>query len=486
MPGVVDTLSETEQPEIASELSDSMGLAIVWSAEEPDRVGEVALVPGGNPGPFQLLGRGGPGADDGAARLAFARMRGSQVEPRPPLENRRLSRVQLQVRVIGDGVLQVDNVGRLRLEHGGVEPTRLVVRAGDTLQLGRQLLFLVVRRRVPAQAGPESDGPEDFPFGTPDAHGMVGESEAAWALRKRIAFVGPRHGHVLIVGPSGTGKELVARAVHAASPRAGRALVARNAATLPDGIVDAELFGNARSYPNVGAPERSGLVGDADGTSLFLDEFGELPVAIQAHLLRVLDSGEYQRLGDTRMRSSDLRLVAATNRSPSAIKDDVLARMTFRIVVPGLDARMEDVPLLARHLVKQILSDDQALARRFRALPSLSVAFVRNLLALEYVTHTRELEAILWRALEKGQGDVLESPPGVFAPVADGGPEPTRRTDAPASADDRATAEAIQRCLDAHNGVLEDAWRALGLSSRHALARLVRKHGIEIRKRARP
>jgi two-component system nitrogen regulation response regulator GlnG/two-component system response regulator HydG len=486
MPGATDTLSETQHPEIASELSDSMGIAIAWSAEEPDRVGEVALVPGGEPGPVQILGRGGPDADDNAARLAFARMRGSRVEPRPPLENPRLSRAQLRIRVIGDGALELENVGRLGLEQGGVETTRAIVRPGDMFQLGRQLLFVVVRRSVPQRVPEGACRPRDFPFGAADADGMVGESAAVWALRERIAFVGPRRGHVLIVGPSGTGKELVARAVHAASPRAGRDLVARNAPTIPEGIVDAELFGNARNYPNVGAPERSGLVGEADGTSLFLDEFGELPVSIQAHLLRVLDSGEYQRLGETRMRTSDLRLIAATNRPTSALKDDLLARLAFRIEVPGLDARKEDVPLLARHLVKRILAGDPALARRFPAPLALSAGFVRDLLAVTYTTNARELEAVLWRALERHPGgDVLEPAPDWRAPSRDRNADPVYGSDGRPGADEGFTAEAIQRCLDAHNGVLEDTWRELGLSSRHALARLVRKLGVEIRKRPR-
>jgi two-component system nitrogen regulation response regulator GlnG/two-component system response regulator HydG len=464
-----------------------MGLAIMWSAAVADRVGEVALVPHGDPGPIQILGRGGAGADDTASRLAFARIRGAQITPRPPLENRRLSRVQLHVQAAGDGVLRVENVGRLRLEHRGVETAHALARAGDTLQLGRQLLLLVVRRGVLQNSVEQSRRLDDFPFGTADRDGIVGESAAAWALRGRIAFVGPRHGHVLIVGPSGTGKELVARAIHAASPRAHRPIVARNAPTLPDGIVDAELFGNVRNYPNMGAPERPGLVGDADGTSLLLDEFGDFPLAAQAHLLRLLDSGEYQRLGETRMRASDLRLIAATNRPISALRDDILGRMVFRIEVPGLDARKEDVPLLARHLVMRILADDRALAQRFPRPPAMSLRFVQDLLTSRYTTHTRQLDAILWRALEASRGEFLELPTGtLLASTSDAEQEAPYRSEAPANGKDSATAETLQRCLDAHNGVLENAWRELGLSSRHALTRLVRKHRIEIRKRPKP
>src|SRR5690348_15490748 len=129
-----------------------------------------------------------------------------------------------------------------------------------------------------------------------------------------------RPGHVLLTGASGTGKELAARAIHALSKRSGQRLVARNAATLPESLIDAELFGNAKNYPNPGMAERAGLVGQADGSTLFLDEIAELPSSSQAHLLRVLDDGEYHRLGDGLARRSDFRLVAATNRDVSSLK----------------------------------------------------------------------------------------------------------------------------------------------------------------------
>ncbi len=136
-----------------------------------------------------------------------------------------------------------------------------------------------------------------------------------WQMRERIAFAANAGKHVLLHGESGTGKELAARALHALSSRAGKPFVSRNAATLPSGLIDAELFGSARNYPNAGMPERAGLVGQADGGTLFLDEIAEIPAEQQAHLLRVLDAdGEYQRLGEATTRRSDLVLVGATNR----------------------------------------------------------------------------------------------------------------------------------------------------------------------------
>ena len=282
----------------------------------------------------------------------------------------------------------------------------------------------------------------------------------------------------------------MARAIHAASPRAAHPIVSRNAATLPEGIVDAELFGNARNYPNVGAPERPGLIGAADGTTLFLDEFGELPRAVQVHLLRVLDQGEYQRLGESRLSQSDLRLIAATNRPPSVLKEDVLARLTFRIEVPDFHARKEDVPLLARHLLRRILSRDAELAVSRASCDAEGPPRCRwPSSATSWSTPIRRTRASSrpfcgepWRrgATCSNRCATKErrarpspraglAPDHLFCSARPGGP----------------TVAGPQRCLDAHNGVIEDAWRDLGLSSRHALTRLIRKHGIEVRKRLR-
>jgi DNA-binding NtrC family response regulator len=372
----------------------------------------------------------------------------------------------------------------LRLARRSSAATTLVAAPGDVLELGSQLVLLVVAR---ARATPRARTPL-FPFGAVDAHGIVGESPAAWALRDAIAFVGPRDGHVLVHGASGTGKELVARALHATSSRAGGPLVARNAATFPESLIDAELFGNVRNYPNTGSPERPGLIGEADRGTLFLDEFAELPTAMQAHLLRVLDSGEYQRLGDARVRRSSFRLVAATNRPLAALKHDLMARLTHRIDVPDLGSRREDVPLVARHLLRRIGEEDPDAGARWLdadGQPRFGVSFVRAIVEHDFTTNVRELEAMLWRALRASRGDRLEAAAedvaaSRVAPAA--GPDTATTREDPAG---DPTAVRIQACLDENNGALEATWRALGLPSRHALARLVKKHGLEVRRRPR-
>jgi DNA-binding NtrC family response regulator len=293
-------------------------------------------------------------------------------------------------------------------------------------------------------------------------------------------------------GESGTGKELVARALHASSERAARTLVSRNAATLPEGLLDAELFGNIKNYPNPGTPERAGLVGEADGSTLFLDEIGEISQAAQAHLLRVLDSGEYHRLGESKTRTSHLRLIGATNRPESALKHDLAARFVFRIDVPSLNERRQDIPLLAVHLLRQIAKRDDSIATRFFEgdTPRLSLTFVRYLLRHSYTTHIRELSRLLWQALSESQGDKIRAPAGFGERVVDVAgeiPDPVGLDAAPGAIELPAglSPETIQACLDAQNGVIEDAWRPLGLSSRHALSRLIKKYGIEIRRKTR-
>ncbi|MDB4996888.1 MAG: Response regulator of zinc sigma-54-dependent two-component system, partial [Myxococcaceae bacterium] len=360
-PTTLTTLTTRTGERVATseETEHALGLVIAWSFDEPHRIGEVALVPAER---TLVLGRGEPG--DGADALAFVRQRPGLTEATAPLTSPRISRQQLRVRATGDA-LAVSNIGRCRLTVRGEEIAETEVRPGDVLELGSELVLLCVVRSL--ALAPLSNAYPAFPFGRADSYGLVGESPEAWRLREVLAFVARRSGHVLVRGASGTGKELVARALHALSSRASRPLVARNAATFPEGLIDAELFGTAKNYPNAGMEARAGLIGEADGSTLLLDEFAELPAAQQTHVLRVLDAGEYTRLGEARMRTSDFRLVAATNREESALKHDVLARLTFRIQVPDLNARREDVPLLAVHLLRRIAKKDPEAVARFFA-----------------------------------------------------------------------------------------------------------------------
>jgi len=458
-----------------------LALALAWCRDEPWRAGEVLLIPAEPAHTIVRFGRGAalPGQPP---KGLFGQLRPGHWLPSEPLATPALSRYQLAIEAVGGDRLLVRNEGRCPLLRNDTTVTSTELAPGDVIQLGNQLLLLCVLRQVGLPARHETAA---FPFGAPDAQGLVGESDAAWELRRQIAAVAPRPGHVLIDGASGTGKELVAQALHALSPRAARPLVARNAATLPEALIDAELFGNAKNYPNPGMSDRAGLIGEARDSTLFLDEIAELPHAAQSHLLRVLDAGEYQRLGETTARASDFRLVAATNRSPAAIKHDLLARFTFRLSVPDLNARREDVPLLVRHLLHQGARAGELPAEFTSpgAGPDGRTAplwLMRQLLEHRYETNVRELRALLWQAITRPRRAAPGERPLDGQPASKGA---RAKTSAVPGKPDAPSAEQVQRCLDENNGSIEQAWRALGLSSRFALLRLIKRYDIEVRRR---
>ncbi len=436
-----------------------LGLMIAWSASEPARVGEVALVPGG--GRPHVVGRGESIGDE-PTRLRFARIRpGGSVET-PLLAGRESSRRQLMVRE-QRGKLEIERLGPA-LKLNGIGIDKAALEPGDCVTIERQLILICVERSRDVALR----DPATFPFGSPDPFGMVGESPAAWLLRGHVAFCAARDEHVLLLGPSGAGKELVARALHALSSRKSGRLVARNAATLPAGIIDAELFGNARNYPNAGMRERAGLVGEADGGTLLLDEIGDLPEELQAHLLRLMDRGEYHRLGDDRPRTASLRLIGATNRGEESLKHDLAARFRLRIKLEGLAGRREDIPLLARSILKAQAVADPTLADRFfdNGEPRIDPDLMEALLDHEYTTHVRELERLLISAIATSRQRFVALTTEVTAELT------SRRRRTP----DRAEIEAA---LARAEGNVSEAWKALGLSSRDALNRLIKKLGIE-------
>jgi two-component system response regulator HydG len=452
-------------------------LVLAWSAEEPLRVGEIAMLPEGG---VHVFGRGD--GDAGETRVRFFRQRPGSLEPGPAIAGAGLSRRQLSV-IARDGNLEIECIGQCELRVNGVAHQRAVVRPGDTIHLRRQVVLVFVRRAVLIPKGRHFPKESWGAFGEPDAQGIIGESPTTWLLREHLGFVAKAATHALLVGASGTGKELAARAIHAMSGRAGKPWVARNAATLPAGLIDAELFGNAKNYPNAGMPERPGLIGQADGGTLFLDEIAELPAEQQAHLLRVLDmGGEYQRLGESITRRSDFRLVGATNRDASALKHDLRARLTSLVELSPLSARREDIPLLARHLLISAATRSPDVAGRFvekdargRALPRFTPAFVESILRQELETNTRELEAVLWKAMSEATGSDIGAPSGR---PSESSSSPTRPLKVAVRPPAEPSLEQIRGALSGAGGSIEKAARALGVS-RFALYRLMKKHGLK-------
>ena len=439
-----------------------LALAIAWSSD-PERTGEVALFPRDDR-ETRVLGRG----ETEGPRVIFHRQRPGSITAEKPLEGAALSRRQLTFRVRPEG-LHVERVGRCPMRVNGNELDRALVVPGDVVTCVGQLVLVCITR--PSGALPAC---EFFPrsampaFGKADELGIVGESQETWALRDRLAFAGTLDGHVLVVGESGSGKELAARAVHMLSHRRSKRFLARNAATLPPGLVDAELFGNVKNYPNPGMPERPGLVGEADGGTLFLDEVGELPQELQAHLLRMLDrGGEYQRLGEAKTLRANVRFVGATNRSMDTLKHDLLARFSVRVEVPPLSLRREDVPLLARHLVAKLEAENPALAKRIAAKP-LSAALVEDLVRRDPPGNVRGIETM-----------IVES----FAPrgprAADPTPPPRAVAPPPVPSAVVPTEEEVRAAIAKHGREGREASRALGLGSRYDLLRLMKRYGIE-------
>ncbi|MFM7107786.1 MAG: sigma-54-dependent transcriptional regulator [Planctomycetaceae bacterium] len=229
---------------------------------------------------------------------------------------------------------------------------------------------------------------------------LVGDSPALDQVRRLIARVAASEATVLVRGETGTGKELVARAIHEGSGRAGGPLVAVNCGALPENLVESELFGHRRGAFTGADEHRAGLFEVADGGTLFLDEIGELPRHLQSRLLRVLESGEVRRVGDNQPITVDVRVVCATHRpleemvAAGEFREDLLFRVnTFEIAIPPLRDRREDIPGLVRHFVRQARPQTPAQAEVVE--PAVEAA----LAAHHWPGNVRELANVVEHAL---------------------------------------------------------------------------------------
>ena len=237
---------------------------------------------------------------------------------------------------------------------------------------------------------------------------LVGQSPALGVVARQIDLVAPTDSSVLILGESGTGKELIAREIHRRSRRAAQPLIKVNCAAVPRDLYESEFFGHAKGAFTGALRERAGRFELADGGTLFLDEIGEIPIDLQAKLLRVLQEGELERVGDERTRKVNVRVVAATNRNLKAeaeagrFRQDLYYRLSvFPVELPPLRKRIEDVPLLADHFLE--LS-----ARKLgRPKPRLNLANVQQLQRYHWPGNVRELQHVIERAMITATGGRL-------------------------------------------------------------------------------
>jgi len=246
---------------------------------------------------------------------------------------------------------------------------------------------------------------------------MVGASPRFRELTERIQLVASTSATVMITGETGTGKELVARAIHELSPRSSRPLVKVNCAAISAGLVESELFGHVKGAFTGATERRVGRFEYADGGTLFLDEVTELPLEMQAKLLRVLQEQEFEPVGSNRTIKVDVRLIAATNRNLAALVQEGKLRMDlyYRLLVvpvevPPLRERRDDIPLLASHFVRRV-------SRQYgRHVEKISEGMLRELVAYDWPGNIRELENFLARAIVLCPGDTLDMPLNMAEP----------------------------------------------------------------------
>ena len=339
--------------------------------------------------------------------------------------------------------------------------------------LDRALVRRRLARRRPA--------PADLVAGTEEPEGLalVGHSPAIIEVMKTLARVAPSQASVLVLGETGTGKELVARTIHRYSERSTRRFVAVNCSALAEGLLESELFGHVRGAFTGAAVSRPGLFREADKGTLFLDEIGDISPALQARLLRALQEHEIVPVGSETTVKVDVRVIAATHRDLTELvrqgrfREDLYYRLdVVTLRLPPLRERRQDIPLLVDHFLRALSS------RHGRGPVALDPEALRRLLAYDWPGNIRELQNVLERALLLAEQGVIgpEHLATTVRPTAAALPD----TPSPVTALrglEEVEREHVIRVLAATGGNREESSRILGIS-RRTLTRMIQRWGL--------
>ncbi len=376
--------------------------------------------------------------------------------------------------------------------HGNVETAVTAVRNGadDFLQkplsLERVLLTLQKALERTALARERDELRRELASRESGEETLLGDGPAMARLREEIRRAGPSESRVLITGESGVGKELVARALHDSSPRAGKRFVEVNGAAIPDELIENELFGHVKGAFTGATEDRKGKWEQADGGTLFLDEIGDMSARTQAKILRAIQDGKITRVGGSRTIATDVRIIAATNRDlPSMIaagtfREDLYFRLAvIPIQVPTLAERPEDIPVLARYFAERVARERGRRPKTFHPLA------LEELARRPWRGNVRELQNVVERVHLMADGSVIRA-----EDLPADGPRRTPSAEPPAELlPDQTLAEAregferriVLRALQDQKGNVSRTAERLGLD-RTTLHRKLRAFGIEVEK----
>ncbi len=353
----------------------------------------------------------------------------------------------------------------------------------------RQALARALERRRVVPTPAEPSAPSTTAASDSAASPLVGHSPAIIGVMKTVARVAPSKASVLVLGETGTGKELIARTLHDYSERRDRRFVAVNCSAMAEGLLESDLFGHIRGAFTGAAAARQGLFREADRGTLFLDEVGDITPALQARLLRVLQEQEIVPVGSETAVKVDVRIIAATHRDLGALvregrfREDLLYRLNVvTLTLPPLRNRRQDIPLLIDHFLRTLGQ------RHGRRLVAVDADAQQLLLAYDWPGNVRELQNVLERALVLVEQDVV-GPEHLPAEVRGAGHSPGRAGDdgaydgpggqfLPMTEVERLH---VMRALERTGGNREEAARLLGIS-RRTLTRMIQRWGLPRRR----